>query len=170
MRQVKGFSENDAARIVLARGEERFHSADDMWRDAPAFRSQRWLSWPSLTPSCRRSASSAGKRFRISSCCVIRRWHSGRQPTSVPHERRPRRLGRSRPQVDDAREGSGGGLCPYRPDAALASGELSTTGPHQEADRHLCRSNVRARWSLALERRAGSCPAKAGLGEGLLCS
>ncbi|WP_313606705.1 error-prone DNA polymerase [Rhizobium sp.] len=32
MRLVKGLSENDAARIVLARGEERFHSVDDMWR------------------------------------------------------------------------------------------------------------------------------------------
>ncbi len=32
MRLVKGLSENDTARIVLARGEEAFHSADDMWR------------------------------------------------------------------------------------------------------------------------------------------
>jgi len=32
MRLVKGLSENDAARIVMARGEEPFHSADDMWR------------------------------------------------------------------------------------------------------------------------------------------
>lgn len=32
MRLVKGLSENDTARIVLARGEEPFHSADDMWR------------------------------------------------------------------------------------------------------------------------------------------
>ena len=32
MRLVKGLSENDTARIVLARGEETFHSADDMWR------------------------------------------------------------------------------------------------------------------------------------------
>ncbi|MEE9985195.1 error-prone DNA polymerase [Agrobacterium pusense] len=32
MRVVKGLSQNDAARIILARGDRKFESADDMWR------------------------------------------------------------------------------------------------------------------------------------------
>ncbi|WP_166096797.1 error-prone DNA polymerase [Rhizobium flavescens] len=32
MRVVKGLSQNDAARIILARGNHQFESADDMWR------------------------------------------------------------------------------------------------------------------------------------------
>ena len=78
LRMVKGLSTADVARIVAARADEPFTSADDLWRRSGA---------PTATPSYRRYSSSAATRYGRSKVCVTSRLNFGPRPPSAKRAR-----------------------------------------------------------------------------------
>jgi len=50
LRRISGLREEDAARLVLARGEEPYRSVEDVWR-RPGLVPARSITWPRPTLS-----------------------------------------------------------------------------------------------------------------------